>query len=274
MSLKSNQEVFICRGSEATQSRTAGLPLMHPVLRWFWFDYKKILPTGEYPEELLEHICFYPRRWLSHSPAKPSITRGWLEWMLPAEVMSGLKRTQVPSSSSSTTSTPLAGTSCASCSPSCRDKAQLGTELGSCRPCLSSQMQFSLKISSCTKIPHPAGEMTEFGISLKSWKFGKSCKCYKSEFSAKLSLPLGVPWLLHKGSKPATCSALLAKASRINSSWKRQLSVQEYTDMGNRAFGWFKRILIFTYTQKTKRKIMCKMIRNVKATLLQSKWIF
>lgn len=103
-------------------------------LRWFWFVYKKILPTGEHPEDLLEPICLYPRRLLYHSTAEASIPRGWLEWVLPAEVMSGLKRTQVPSSSSSTTSTPLAGTSCASCSPSCRDKAQLGTwtEHGSC----------------------------------------------------------------------------------------------------------------------------------------------
>lgn len=85
-----------------------------------WLCLKKILPTGKHPEEPLE-----PRDCCTIPEQRPALTRGWLEWMLPAEVMSGLKRTQVPSSSSSTTSTPLAGTSCASCSPSCRDKAQL-----------------------------------------------------------------------------------------------------------------------------------------------------
>ena len=41
---------------------------------------------------------------------------GVCSFMLPAAVRSGLKRTQVPSSSSSTTSIPLLGTSWASCS--------------------------------------------------------------------------------------------------------------------------------------------------------------
>lgn len=45
-------------------------------LRWFWFVCKKILPTGEYSEELLKHTCFYPRRLLYHSTAKPSSSKG------------------------------------------------------------------------------------------------------------------------------------------------------------------------------------------------------
>lgn len=200
MSLKTNQEVFLCRGSEATW-HTCWVPLMHPVLRcsktiqlrWFCFVYKKILPTGQYPEEPPE-----PRDCCTTPEQRPALTRGWLGWMLPAEVMSGLKRTQVPSSSSSTTSTPLAGTSCASCSPSCRDKAQLGNRTWLLQAQPQGTHRHSFLSKSVLAPPCGVGKMTEFDRSFKSWKFGISCKCYKSEFSAKLSL--GVPWLLHKGS--------------------------------------------------------------------------
>lgn len=132
MSLKSNQEVFLCRDSEDTWPTTAGPPLMHRVLgcskmiqlRWFCLFIRKSSPQ----ENILR--SFYPRRLLYHCTAKGSIYKGCLEWTVPAEVMSGLKRTQVPSSSSSTTSTPLAGTSCASCSPSCRERHSQGTGQG------------------------------------------------------------------------------------------------------------------------------------------------
>lgn len=85
MSLKSNQEVFVCRDSEATWPTTAGLPpsagvQQNDTAEVVLFVYKKILPTGEYPEKLFEHTWFTPGDCCTIAQQRAAFTRAvWSE---------------------------------------------------------------------------------------------------------------------------------------------------------------------------------------------------
>lgn len=205
MSLKSNQEVFVCRDSEATWPTTAGPPLMHRVLgcskmiqlRWFCLFIRKSSPQ----ENILRSFLSTPG--LPQEIAVPLHSKGQhLQGLFGvngtcrsherAEAHAGALILQLHHIH------PAGRNQLCQLLSQLQGKAQSGNWAGMAPAGPASAQgttwtRFSLKISSCTKILHPAGDRTEFNRSLKSWKFGISCKCYKSEFSAKSPRPLGVP---------------------------------------------------------------------------------
>lgn len=205
MSLKSNQEVFLCRDSEATWPTTAGPPLMHRVLgcskmiqlRWFCLFIRKSSPQENILRSFLSTPGFTPGDCCTIAQQRAAFSRGagvniTCRSHERAEAHAGALVLQLHHIH------PAGRNQLCQLLSQLQGKAQSGNWAGMA-PAGPASAQgttwiwFSLKISSCTKILHPAGDRTEFNRSLKSWKFGISCKCYKSEFSAKLPRSLGVP---------------------------------------------------------------------------------